>query len=105
MEYCFQNKKTKKLKIVEMKISEYDEFVKNNPQLVRYHDTVPAIAGSRGGDLDGKTDNTWKEVLAKIGEQNPRSPLADRYRRKSIKEIKTNQILEKHAKLQRQGKK
>lgn len=100
MEYCFQNKKTKKLEYHDMKMTEYDEFVKNNPQLVRYYDSVPVIAGHRGGDhLDSKTDNTWKEVLAKIGEQNPRSPLADNYRKnKTVKESKTNQIIEKHVK-------
>ena len=100
MEYCFQNKKTKKLEYHDMKMSEYEGFVKKNTHLVRYYDSVPAIAGSRGGEhLDAKTDNTWKEVLAKIGEQNPRSPLADNYRKnKTVKESKTNQIIEKHVK-------
>jgi len=100
MEYTFLNKKTKKIKTYEMKISEYDDFVKKHPNLERYHDAPPIIAGSRGGEhLDAKTDNTWKEVLAKIGEQNPRSPLADKYRKnKSVKEVKTNQIIEKHVK-------
>ena len=109
MEYTFQNKKTGKIKIVEMKMSEYDDFVKKNPNLVRYHDSVPALASSRGGDVDSKTDNTWKEVLAKIGEQNPRSPLGDKYRKnKTVKESKTNQILDKHMKIaqnkQKKGK-
>jgi len=101
MEYTFLNKKTKKIETHEMKISEYDDFVKKHPNLERYHDAPPIIAGSRGGEhLDAKTDNTWKEVLAKIGEQNPRSPLADKYRKnKSVKEVKTNQIIEKHAKI------
>ena len=101
MEYTFLNKKTKKIETHEMKISEYDEFVKKHPNLERYHETAPTIAGSRGGEhLDSKTDNTWKEVLAKIGEQNPRSRLADNYRKnKSVKEVKSNQIVEKHAKI------
>ena len=101
MEYTFLNKKTKKIETHEMKISEYDDFVKKHPNLERYHDAPPIIAGSRGGEhLDSKTDNTWKEVLAKIGEQNPRSRLADNYRKnKSVKEVKSNQIVEKHAKI------
>jgi hypothetical protein len=64
MEYTFLNKKTKKIEAHEMKISEYDEFVKKHPNLERYHDVAPKIAGSRGGEhLDAKTDNGWKEVL------------------------------------------
>jgi hypothetical protein len=100
MEYTFLNKKTKKIETHEMKISEYDEFVKKHPNLQRYHDVAPRVAGSRGGEhLDAKTDNGWKEVLAKIGEQNPRSNLGDKYRKnKTIKEQKTNQIIEKHVK-------
>jgi hypothetical protein len=43
-----------------------------------------------------KTDNTWKEVLHKIAEQNPRSKLADDVMRKSTKRVKTDQVLKKH---------
>ena len=101
MEYTFRNTKTKKIETHSVKLADYDSFKLNNPHLERYHETAPKIAGSRGGEhLDAKTDNTWKEVLAKIGEQNPRSPLADKYRKnKSVKEVKTNQIIEKHAKI------
>ena len=101
MEYSFKNIKTGKIVRHELKISEYDEFKKNHPELERYHESAPSLSYLGTGDLDGKkTDNTWKEVLQKVAEQNPRSPLADKVRRKSIKEIKTNQILEKHIKKQ-----
>ena len=101
MEYTFRNTKTKKIETHSVKVADYDSFKLNNPHLERYHETAPKIAGSRGGEhLDSKTDNTWKEVLAKIGEQNPRSRLADNYRKnKSVKEVKSNQIVEKHAKI------
>jgi hypothetical protein len=55
-----------------------------------------------GGDFAGKkTDNTWKEVMSKIAEQNPRSPLADNVLKKSTKRVKTDQVLKKHNVLQR----
>jgi len=37
-----------------------------------------------------------KEVFAKAAEAHPNSPLADRYGKKSIKEIKTREVLKKH---------
>ena len=64
------------------------------------------IAGSRGGDLDGKTDNTWKEVLAKIGEHHPNSVTGEKYRKnKTVKEQKTKEIIRKYEKrAQKEGK-
>jgi hypothetical protein len=99
MEYTFKHKKTGKIASYEMKLSEYDSFKESHPELERYFDEAPPLSYSGTGDAHGrKTDNTWKEVMAKIGEQNPRSPLSDQHRRKSAKEIKTNQIIDKHIK-------
>jgi hypothetical protein len=41
-----------------------------------------------GGGLD--------EIFSKAAEAHPSSPLADRYGKKSIKEIKTREVLKKH---------
>jgi hypothetical protein len=98
MEYTFINTNTDKLEVHTMKISEYDEFKKNNPHLERYLDSVPAIASGRGGDI--KTDNTWKEVLSKVAEKHPGSPLADQVRTKSVKEVKTKEAIKRHVKRQ-----
>ena len=43
-----------------------------------------------GGGLD--------EVFSKAAEAHPGSPLADRYGRKSIKQAKTDAVVEKHRK-------
>ena len=43
-----------------------------------------------------KSDSGWKENLSRIAEAHPRSALADRHGKKSIKEIKTKQVVEKH---------
>lgn len=97
--YEFLNKKTKKIEEHEMSIKVYDEFKKQNPHLERYYETAPQFNYSGSGDLSGKkTDNTWKEVMHKIAEQNPRSPLAEKVLRKDTKRIKTDQVLEKHKK-------
>jgi len=43
-----------------------------------------------------KTDSGWKDNISRIAEAHPTSPLADQHRKKSIKEIKTQQVLQKH---------
>lgn len=99
--YEFVNKNTGKIEEHIMSISSYDEFKADNPHLERYYSDAPPFSYSGTGDLAGKkTDNTWKEVMHKIAEQNPRSQLADKVLRKDTKRIKTDQILEKHRKKQ-----
>jgi hypothetical protein len=91
------NTKTKKIEEHTMSVSAYDQFKADNPHLERYYSEAPLFSYTGTGDLAGKkTDNTWKEVMSKIAEQNPRSPLADRVLRKSTKRIKTDEILKKH---------
>jgi len=95
--YEFLNKKTKKIEEYTMSISDYDEFKTKNMHLERYHSSAPLFSYSGTGDTGGKkTDNTWKEVMHKIAEQNPRSPLADKVLKKTSKRIKTDQVLKKH---------
>ena len=43
-----------------------------------------------------KTDSGWKDNLSRIAEAHPSSPLAQRYGKKSTKEIKTREVIKKH---------
>jgi hypothetical protein len=100
--YEFVNTKTKQIEEHSMSVSAYDAFKADNPHLERYYSDAPMFSYTGGGDFAGKkTDNTWKEVMSKIAEQNPRSPLADNVLKKSAKRIKTDQVLKKHNVLQR----
>lgn len=87
---------------VNMKMSEYDDFVKKNPELERYIGTAPAVTfegRTFGSGIEQRQPDSFKEVLAKIGENHPISPLAERYRKnKTIKEVKTKQVVDKHRK-------
>lgn len=96
--YEFLNKKTKQIEEHVMSMSAYDDFVKDNPHLERYHNTAPMLMHHTTASDGIKTDNTWKEVMAKVAEKHPASPLADRYLRKSAKDIKTKEIIKKHQK-------
>jgi len=102
--YEFLNTKTKQIEEHTMSISAYDQFKADNPHLERYYSEAPLFSYSGTGDMAGKkTDNTWKEVMHKIAEQNPRSPLADKVLKKDSKRIKTDQVIQKHRKKQQKG--
>jgi hypothetical protein len=97
--YEFLNNKTGKLEEYMMSIKVYDAFKDNNPHLQRYYGEPPMFSYNGTGDMAGKkTDNTWKEVMHKIAEQNPASPLADKVLRKTSKQVKTDQVIKKYLK-------
>ena len=74
-------------------ISGREEFLKDNPHIQQ----TPSMFGIAGGTGDRiKNDSGWKENLSRIAEAHPGSELADRYGKKSTKEIKTRQVLKKH---------
>ncbi|CAB4124152.1 hypothetical protein UFOVP49_33 [uncultured Caudovirales phage] len=96
MEYTFKIIKSGKIVSYDMKVSEYDEFKINHPELERYIDSAPVF--NYRGSSDFKTDNTWNEVLSKVAEKHPGSPLAEKHKKKTSKEIKTRDIFNKHVK-------
>jgi hypothetical protein len=86
---------------IEMKLAEYDEFVEANEMLLeRYIGTAPAIVWDGvhyGTTTSDRAGDGFKEVLAKIGENHPRSPLAERFRKnKTVKEVRTEQTVQRH---------
>ncbi len=95
--YKFKNKITGKEIIEFMKIPERDDFLKENPDLVQVPHGAPLIA-YRGLGSEIKTDGGFKEVLQKAAEAHPLSPLADRYLKKTTKQLKTEEVVKKHRK-------
>lgn len=79
-----------------MRMSEYDEFVKNNPILEPIIQRPNFV--SMVGDVSSRQSDGFREVLSKVAEAHPMSPLADKVHRRSIKEVKTKQLLDKHLK-------
>lgn len=77
-----------------MTYSVKQELLSKNPHIK----SVPAsFSMSRGiGSIDSKTDDGWKEVLSKVAEAHPDSVVGERYGKKSTKEIKTREIVDKH---------
>ena len=91
--YTFEDTNTGEIHELTMRISERDDYVKDNPHMKQLITSAPMIVSGWGGI---KTDDGFKEVLSKAAEAHPNSPLADRYGKKSAKEIKTQQVLNKH---------
>jgi len=94
--YDFENTETGKVETHFMSIAELDVFKTKNPHLTRLI-TAPAIVGSLGSG-GVKPQGGLKEVFAKAAEAHPDSPLADRYGKKTIKQVKTEQVVKKHRK-------
>ena len=92
--YDFLNKETGDLEEHFMSYKDLDKFKENNPHLLQQI-TAPQIIGGHGDRV--KTDAGFKEVLAKIGEGHPGSKLNQS---KSIKDIKTKEVVKKHIALQ-----
>lgn len=90
--YTFQNTDTGEVFDKILKISEKDNFLKDNPNLKSLVTGINIVAGV--GSIKG--DSGWKENLSRIAEAHPRSALAERHGNKSIKDIKTKQVVEKH---------
>lgn len=93
--YKFRHRETGKEFIQFMKISELDPYKESNPHLEQVPNGAPLIAYRNLGS-EIKVDGGFKEVLQKAAEAHPLSPLADRYMRKSVKQIKTEEIVKKH---------
>ena len=75
-----------------MKIAEKDDYLKNNPKIKPVM-TAPHFVGDH---IIKKMDGGFKETLEKIAEKNPNTPLADRFSRRSAKDIQKEKIVKKY---------
>ena len=92
--YIFRNKTTGVEWEKDMRMSELDTYKEeNNAEIII--NSVNLVGGT-GENVDAKTDDGWKETLAKISEAHPSSELNKQYGKTSITDIKVNQVREKH---------
>jgi len=98
--YTFYNKKSKKEHTDMMTISEMEEYLAKNKHISQVIVPINIVAGVSG--LSYRQDGGWKDNLSRIAEAHPKSALADRYGKKTIKQSKTEAVLTKHRK--RRGK-
>jgi len=98
--YDFENTKTGKVFTEFMSMDEREEYLKSNPHIKQLVNSINIVSGI-GSNRTGKTDSGWKETLSKIAEKHPNSALAREHSKKTIKQVKTENVLAKHRKRQR----
>lgn len=95
--YEFLNTETGEEFEVLMKISEREEYLKNNPHIQPLLSAPALVSGvSTSNSRTGRVPSGFNEVLSKVAEAHPTSKVAQRYGKKSIKQVKTEQIVKKH---------
>ena len=99
--YDFLNNDTGELEEHIMSYTKLDEFKKDNPNLIQQIG-APQIVGGHGDRV--KVDGGMNDVLQKIASNNIDTPMGERYHRKSPKEAKTREIVQKHLDLQAKKK-
>ena len=92
--YRFYNSKTKQEYTDLMSISEMEEFIKKKH--IKLLPPTQLNIVSSTGTMDGKTDSGWKEVMSKISEAHPKSALAERYGKKSVKDTQIDRVIKQH---------
>jgi len=91
--YDFLNTETGETFEKFMSLSGTDEYLKENPHIQQ---VLGATATVGGVSITGKVPDGFKEVLAKVSENHKGSAVAAKHGKKSINEIKTKQIVDKH---------
>ena len=100
--YTFENTKTGKVFDDFMSMADKQTYLEQNPHIKQIINKINIVAGVSGRSY--RSDQGWKENMSRIAEAHPTSPLADRYGKKSIKQAKTEQVIQKHRR-RKQGKK
>ncbi len=95
--YIFYDSETNEEFEMFMKWSEREEFLKENPNI---EPVMGAPALVSGVSITGKVPDGFKEVLAKVSENHRSSAVAEKHGRKSIREVKTRELVDKHYKKQ-----
>lgn len=93
--YRFLNKETNEEFEDFLSISRKEELLKLNPHIEQVIEAPAFIYRSTNTN---KVPEGFNEVLSKVAEAHPESALADRHLKKSIKEVRTREIVDKHYK-------
>ena len=73
-----------------MSIAEMEEYLLKNKHIRQVITPINISGGVMGVNM--KNDGGWKDNLSRIAEAHPTSALADRYGKRSAKEIATRKV-------------
>ena len=93
--YSFINTETGEEFDMFMSYSARENFLLENKN-VQSRVTSAAIVSGVSTSTQYRVPNGFKEVLSKVAEAHPTSDVANKHGKKSIKQVKTEQIVKKH---------
>ena len=64
-------------------------------KIVLVYNKFPGVVHATGSGGGGKVPDHFKEVMSRVAEQNPNTPVAEKWGSKSIKEVKTRDAVDK----------
>ena len=70
-----------------------EQYLKDNPKIQQVLGATMTVSGV---SITGKIPDGFKEVLSKVSENHKTSAVANAHGRKSMKELKTQQLVHKH---------
>ena len=93
--YDILNTETDEVEEYFMSISAKDKFLEDNPHMKQVHTKVAGVIS--GTVSAGNVDNHgFKEVLQRVGENNPGSDVDRAHNRRTSKQVKTDAVVKKH---------
>jgi len=84
--YSFQNNETGEIKDEIMSYDDKLKYLEENPHLTAVITKAPSIGSHRGGDRT-KPPSGFKDVLSRVADANPLSPMADDFGKKDRKSV------------------
>tara|TARA_Y200000002_G_C22589673_1_gene624643 strand:+ start:638 stop:982 length:345 start_codon:yes stop_codon:yes gene_type:complete len=103
--YTLEDTETGEQHDVLMSWNDLQEYKKGNPHLKQVITGGPAITSGVGNRSGLGNSGGFNEMLSKVADAHPRSELGKSMRRRTAKEVKTDAIIDKHVKIQKQQKK
>lgn len=79
-----------------MSISSKEEYLKENPHIEQMLISAPAMVSTTTTSKQNRVPDGFKEVLSKVGHHHPNSKVGMEHGDKSIKAVKTREIVRKH---------
>jgi hypothetical protein len=98
--YTYRDKNTGEVFEVMMSYRDIEAYNDAHPDHEKLIDAPNIVSGV---SLTGKLDGGFKDVLSKISDAHPDSPLASQHRSKSIKEVQTERVVRKWRSTQASG--
>lgn len=99
--YTFVDTLTDRVFDVFLKISELDDFKINYPNYTQIIQ-APSIVSGISCSKNNRVPDGFKDVLKKVADAHPASALADKVGQKSIKQVKTETVVNNYYKKSQQ---